>query len=142
MYTGSYIPTFPYQGDQVAISSGRLLFHAKDDSLFLFANKAISLATSGSTHINSSEGVYINGSSIELGLNAQEKVIKGDTAVTEFRRLYGVLISLSNALKNLSSSELETAIPELVKAAEVASATLTDLDQNLPTILSSTTKTL
>ena len=142
MYTGSYIPEFPYKGDQVAIASGRLVFHSKDDSVFLFANKAISLSTSGSTHINSAEGVYVNGSTIELGLNAQEKLIKGDTAVVEFRRLYSTLNQLVKAIGQLSSTELETAIPALVKESEVVSKTLTELEQNLDTILSNTTKTL
>ncbi len=142
MYTGKYIPTFPYLGDQVAISSGRLLFHAKEDSVFLFADKAISLATSGSTHINSAEGVYINGKSIELGLNAQEKVIKGDTFVGELRKLYGTLGSLVGEIKGMSSTELEKSIVGLVNRAEVVETTLKELEANLPNILSATTKTL
>lgn len=142
MYTGNYIPTFPYQGDQVAISSGRLLFHAKEDSVFLFAKKSISLATSGSTHINSAEGVFINGKSIELGLNAQERVIKGDTAVGELRKLYGTLGSLVLAIRGMSSTQLEESIVELTNRAEVVATTLQELEANLPNILSTTTKTL
>jgi len=142
MYTGSYIPKFPYTGDQAIVSSGRIIFHAKDDSAFIFANKAISLSTSGSTHINSSEGVFINGKTIELGLNAQEHVIKGDTAVVEFRRLYSTLRQLVDAIGDMSSTELELAIPKLVAKAEVVSKTLSELEQNLDTILSTTTKTL
>ena len=39
----SYTPESPneYQGKQVIINSDRLLFNAKDDSIFLFSDKQI-----------------------------------------------------------------------------------------------------
>ena len=39
----SYTPTQPdkYNGKQILITSDRLIFNAKDDSILLFSNKAI-----------------------------------------------------------------------------------------------------
>ena len=43
-----------YQGKQVIIDSDRLLFNAKNDSIFLFSNKGIGLSTKGSIHFDTS----------------------------------------------------------------------------------------
>ena len=74
----TYKPDAPgiYQGKQVIINSNRLLFNAKDDSILLFANKAIGFSTNGSIHFDTSdkkEGdeaskVVINSPNIYLGL--------------------------------------------------------------------------
>jgi hypothetical protein len=141
-YRSKYIPKFPYLGEQVTIGSGRLMFHAKDDSAFIFASKAISLATSGSVHVNASEGVFVNGSTIELGLNAQEAVIKGNMAVNELRMLYSGLQTFVNAVGGMSATEIELSVVDVTKAATVLSKTLDDLRSRLPNILSETTKTL
>lgn len=142
MYSGSYIPQFPYTGDQVVVSSGRLVFHAKDDTAFIFGRKAISLSTSGSTHINSNEGVFINSKKIELGLNAQESVIKGDTAKGELTLLYNAIARFAAAVGQLSETKLEDAIPEIHNASAVLYDTAISLKERLPDMLSKTTKTL
>ena len=74
----SYKPDAPgiYQGKQVIINSNRLLFNAKDDSILLFANKAIGFSTNGSIHFDTSDKkdgekaskVVINSPNIYLGL--------------------------------------------------------------------------
>jgi hypothetical protein len=142
MYTKRYIPNFPYTGDQVTVSSGRLIFHAKDDTAFIFASKAISLATSGSLHVNATDGVFMNGSTIELGLNAQEQVIKGNTAVTNWKVLYKQLQQFVNAVGGMSQTELELSVIEISKAASVLSSTIENQLDTLDDLLSTTTKTL
>ena len=74
----TYTPDTPsiYQGKQVIINSNRLLFNAKDDSILLFANKAIGFSTNGSIHFDTSDKkdgekaskVVINSPNIYLGL--------------------------------------------------------------------------
>jgi len=142
MYTGSYIPKFPYTGEQATLVGGRIVFHAKDDSAFIFANKAVVLSTSGSTHINSSEGVFINGNTIELGLNAQQPVIRGNALVDDLTLLCSALNSFSMAMTMLSESELEIAIPGIVKSAARLSETVNGIRKRLPNTLSKVTKTL
>lgn len=65
-----------YQGKQVIIDSDRILFNAKDDSILLFADKAISLSAQDSIHFNTSDEkdglkaskFVINSPNIYLGL--------------------------------------------------------------------------
>jgi hypothetical protein len=142
MFSSSYTPKFPYAGDQVIVSSGRLIFHAKDDTAFIFASKAVSLSTSGSTHINSPEGIYMNGNRIELGLNAQESVLKGDMVVNSLKVLYKKLDDFVVAVGGLSETNLAEAIPLIHTTAGNLSTEVKLQIQRLPDLLSQTTKTL
>jgi hypothetical protein len=141
-YKQNYIPKFPYAGDQCTISSGRIIFHAKEDSAFIFASKAISLSTSGSTHINSPQGVFINGTTIELGLNAQEPLLKGKSTVNDLRLLYSRLEAFGAAVGSLSTTEPEAAIPGIIQTGQNLAKTVGTLKRRLPTLLSKTSKTL
>lgn len=141
MYTGKYIPKFPYTGEQVTIGSGRILVHAKDDSAFIFADKSIVLSTTGSLHVNATEGTFISSQTIELGLNAQEALIKGNTAVQDLKLLYNALQKFTVAVGGLSTSEPQTAIPKIISSAKVLDRTLARLKNRLPDLLSQVSKT-
>jgi hypothetical protein len=71
----SYIPDLPgvYQGKQVIINSDRLVFNAKEESIFLYSNEAIGFSTNGSFHFDTGildENKFIvNAPNIYLGLN-------------------------------------------------------------------------
>lgn len=141
MYTGSYIPKFPYAGDQATLVGGRIVFHAKEDTAFIFANKSVVISTPGSTHINATEGVFINGGSIELGLNATEPVIRGNVLIDDLTILCTSLNSFARALSTISESQLEKAIPAIVKSAAGLSSNVRGIQRRLPNSLSKVTKT-
>jgi hypothetical protein len=75
----AYKPTPPdlFQGNQVIINSDRLLFNAKDDSIFLFSKESIGFSANGSIHFDTSnkkEGdtaskFIVNSPNIYLGLD-------------------------------------------------------------------------
>ena len=73
-------PTIPglYQGNQVIINSDRLLFNAKEDSILLFSDKAISLSTNGSIHFDTSNddesNFIVNCPNIYLGLDYKDNL--------------------------------------------------------------------
>lgn len=60
----SYKPLGPneYQGKQVIINSDRLLFNAKEDSIFLFSDKSIGFSTNGTINFDvvskEGEGIF------------------------------------------------------------------------------------
>ncbi len=71
----SYTPTQPdkYSGKQILITSDRLIFNAKDDSILLFSNKAIGFSTNGSFHFDTGEEnskFVVNAPKIYLGLKS------------------------------------------------------------------------
>lgn len=70
-----YQPELPsqYKGQQIILSSGRILFNAKSDSIMLSSNKAISLSTKGTFNIDSDDYSIINSPKIYLGLQASSE---------------------------------------------------------------------
>ena len=72
----NYTPTQPdkYNGKQILITSDRLIFNAKDDSILLFSNKAIGFSTNGSFHFDTGEEenskFVVNAPKIYLGLKS------------------------------------------------------------------------
>ena len=73
----SYKPDFPYLGEQIIITSGRVTLNSKDDSVFLFGKKAIGFSSAGTINFDSDDKVIINAPQIYLGLEAKEPLVKG-----------------------------------------------------------------
>ena len=141
MYTGQYKPNFPYLGHQATITAGRIIFHANEDALFVFARKAVSVSTSGSLHVNASEGTFINSNTIELGLNATQPVMKGAYTVDELTILCNSIEAFAGAVGSMSETELEKAIPNIIRTASNLVNTAQGVKSRLPNLLSKTTKT-
>ena len=105
----SYIPEFPYTGSQAIVASDRITLLSKQDSTLIFGEKAVGLSSKGSVNIDSVKNVLINPGEtgiIELGLNATEAVIKGDSFVANLRLLVQDIELLSSALSKMSETNL------------------------------------
>lgn len=74
----NYKPDFPYLGEQIIINSGRVILNSKDDSIFLFAKKAIGFSSAGTINFDTNSKVIINSPKIYLGLDAKEPLVKGN----------------------------------------------------------------
>lgn len=103
-----------YQGKQVIITSDRLLFNAREDSLFS-SNKTIAFSTNKDFHINTSDGAdgkfVINSPKIHLGLVkddnklANNPALKGDETqqllediLNHLNLLYSTVLPLLNQI--------------------------------------------
>jgi hypothetical protein len=93
-----YKPDFPYLGDQIIINSGRVTLNSKDDSVFLFAKKAIGFSSAGTINFDADSDMIVNAKKIYLGLGTftanPQPVVKGDNLET-------LLIDILNDLNNL-----------------------------------------
>jgi hypothetical protein len=95
-------PTTPdkFVGEQVILSSGRLLFNSKNDSILLSSFDTINLNSINSVNIDSPTTV-IKSNQVFLGDKyAKESVILGDKFLTDFQSLMSSIITLSSALKS------------------------------------------
>lgn len=140
-----YIPAFPYLGNQVIITSGRVTLHSKEDSVMMFGKKAIALTSLGTLNIDSVDRVIINAPIVELGLSAKEKgqpVLLGNDLLLLVNRVMNVLVPLGDALTKLSESKLEDAIPDIVKASTRVSEECAAVNRSLQDTLSKVTFTL
>ena len=94
-------PTSPdkFEGEQVILNSGRLLFNSKEESILLSAKDSINLNSIKSVNIDSPLTV-IQSDKVLLGdKNASESVILGDKFLTDLQKLLTQLVSLGTALQ-------------------------------------------
>jgi len=141
-----YRPEFPYKGNQVIISSGRVLLHSKSDSIFLFGKKAVSVSTPGTFNVDANQGMTVTAPIIELGNNAMEQgepVAKAETLIVQLNRLLDGIKDLSDALKELKSEPegLAAAVVLITNKALLLSDTTTSVRGKLVTIASNVTFT-
>lgn len=70
-----YTPQTPsqYDKEQIILSSGRILFNAKTDSVLFFSKKAIGLSSAGTINLDSDSYTIINSPKIYLGLEAHNE---------------------------------------------------------------------
>lgn len=121
-----YKPQFPYLGNQVIITSGRVVNHSYDDFIFLFGKKGVSISSPASFTVDANERTIIASPKIELGYEAETKgepVLLGASTVEQLGRMLDSLKALSNALSKMKETELEKAIPEIVSASKVLADT-------------------
>jgi len=70
-----YTPKIPseYSDPQIILNSDRILFNAKKDSIFLFANKSIGLASKGTINFDVENYFIVNSKKNYLGLNSNDE---------------------------------------------------------------------
>lgn len=98
----SYTPDFPYLGDHIIINSGRVTLNSKDDSIFLFAKKAIGFSSAGVINFDCNDTLTINAPLIHLGLETDiqklQPAIKGNDLVYLLNSLLSSLQDLGAGL--------------------------------------------
>ena len=85
-------PEFPkeYVEEQVVLTSNRLLFNARKDSVLISAEKSINLNTNDTVNIDSFNSLVVDTSKIYLGSKeADEPVILGNEFLTDLATLLG-----------------------------------------------------
>ena len=86
-------------GEQVILSSGRLLFNSKNDSILLSSFDTINLNSINSVNVDSPT-TTIKSDKILLGdKNARESMILGDKFLSDFQTLMSAITTLSTALQ-------------------------------------------
>ena len=117
-----FTPQFPYLGNQVIITSGRVVHHSYDDFIFLFGKKGVSISSPATFTVDANERAVIASPKIELGYQAEsqgESVLLGDSTVEQLGFLLDAIQSLSSALAQLSAEQPETAIAAIVQTATI-----------------------
>lgn len=131
-----YTPQFPYLGNQVIITSGRVTHHSYDDFIFLFGKKGVAISSPATFTVDANERTIIASAEIELGYQAKrvgEPVMLGHTTAVQLGRLLDAIENLSNALNTLKIGELNTAIPLIKQTSTVLSSTAKSVKAQLST---------
>lgn len=117
-----YQPQFPYLGNQVIITSGRVTHHSYDDFIFLFGKKGVAISSPATFTVDANEKTTIASPRIELGFNAErigQPVLLGTSTVIQLGFLLDAISALGLALQKMSAEQLETAVPDIVNKSKV-----------------------
>lgn len=141
-------PEFPYKGDQVILSSERVLIHSNKDAIFLFGKQAVSLSSTKTINLDAVESVLVDTQLVQLGSKARalgEPVVLGRSMVTQISVLLANLVMASSKLSSVSSEDLGGSMEKIRQAGDIinkeASRLKTLLDQADTPVLSKVTYT-
>jgi hypothetical protein len=99
-------PEFPYKGNQIIISSGRVVAHSKDDAIFLFGKKGVGISTPATFNVDAPERTIINSNIIELGLRARlegQPVLKGTTLIEQLDRFFTAMEAFATTVSDVAN---------------------------------------
>jgi hypothetical protein len=132
-----YTPQFPYLGNQVIITSGRVTHHSYDDFIFLFGKKGVSISSPATFTVDANERTIITSPKIELGYQAQSKgepVLLGSTTVKQLSNLLDAIQNMSDAINALTVGSTDPAIVNVKTTSLILSDTAKTVSRNLSSI--------
>ena len=133
-----YVPEFPYKGKQIIVSSGRVIVHAKTDSVFLLGKQNVGISSGGEVHIDANAEVFIDAPKISLGnkvtpdtMVGLEPVLLGYKTNQILIRLSEMLIELGDAMGKVSESNLPASMQLLASTGPLVSKTAKSINNEV-----------
>lgn len=125
-----YSPQFPYKGNQIILSSDRVMLHSKSDAIFLFGKQAVSLSSVKTINLDANEGIKLYSPIVELGPNARvegQPVLLGRTFNRQLLTLLEELAAAGTLLAQASESDLGATMQYIASAGKKINAEATRL---------------
>lgn len=114
-------PKFPYKGNQIILSSERVMLHAKSDAVFIFGKQAVSLSSTKTINLDAFDKVLIDCKIIELGSKAQtlgEPLILGKTFAIQMAVFLDRIAAAGTLLANVSNTNLGASMQYIAIAGQ------------------------
>jgi hypothetical protein len=131
-----YQVQFPYLGNQGILISDRVHLHARQDSVLILGKKAVGISSTGPIGIESSENVTLDAVKIELGLNAQQKIILGDRFFEELTKFLEIVINAGSNLQQVSKTDVAGSMMAITVVGGQLQNAATSLKNSLASSLS------
>ena len=100
-------PKFPFTGDQVILTSDRVILHSKSDGIFLFGKSMIALSSTQTINLDATEKILLDSDKIELGHKAEtlgDPVILGNKFINQFKILLNDIQYAASQLQTVSET--------------------------------------
>ena len=125
-------PQFPYSGNQIILSSDRVVLHSKKDAIFLFGKAAVGLSSTKTINLEAKEAIHISSPKVYLGpvyspgelSTDYQPTVLGNNLSEELLDLYTYLSSVAFLLSKVNESNLATWAPSMRYAAEILNSEL------------------
>ena len=138
-------PTTPnqYNGEQIILNSGRLLFNSTQDHILLSSKKSINLNAVESVNIDAATQTVIQTPELYLGgIETAQPVVLGNDLVDLLTKILNDLSFLTGALQNQLGVPVGTPIGPTNLVAQAINDKIGGYKAELSNILSQTTKTV
>ena len=129
-----YSPQFPYKGNQIILSSDRVMLHSKTDAIFLFGKQAVSLSSVKTINLDANEGIKLYSENVELGIRAKslgQPVVLGRTLNTQLIQLLSNIAQAGVLLAQASESDLGASMQLIADAGKLLNQEASRLYQAL-----------
>lgn len=116
-----FTPQFPYKGNQLILTSDRVIIHSKNDAIFLFGKEAVSLSSVKTINLDANEKILIDCKKIELGNKAEtlgQPVVLGRALNVQLINLLRNLSTAGMLLSQASESNLGATMPLIAAAGK------------------------
>lgn len=138
-------PTSPntYNGEQIILNSGRLLFNSTQDHILFSSKKSINLNTVESVNIDAAQRTVIQTPELYLGgIETAQPVVLGNDLVDLLTKILNDLSFLTGALQNQLGVPVGSPIGPTNLVAQAINDKIGGYKAELSNILSQTTKTV
>ena len=115
-------PVFPYQGNQLILTSDRVTLHSRTDAIFLFGKQAVSLSSTKTINLDANEGIKLYSPIVELGPNAKvegQPVILGTNLNQQLIVLLNNIANAGMLMSQASESDLGASMQYIASAGKI-----------------------
>jgi uncharacterized protein (DUF2345 family) len=127
-------PVFPYKGNQLILTSDRVMLHSKSDAIFLFGKQAVGLSSPETINLDAGKKIILAGPVIELGNKAQslgQPIVLGNTLNQKLLSIIEALNSVAILLAQVSTSQQGKSMESIRQAGLLLSQEMQSLKTQL-----------
>jgi len=127
-------PVFPYKGNQLILTSDRVMLHSKSDAIFLFGKQAVGLSSPNTINLDAGQKIILAGPVIELGNKAQslgQPIVLGNTLNQKLLSIIEALNSVAILLAQVSTSQQGKSMESIRQAGLLLSQEMQSLKTQL-----------
>ena len=127
-------PVFPYKGNQLILTSDRVMLHSKSDAIFLFGKQAVGLSSPNTINLDAGQKIILAGPVIELGNKAQslgQPTVLGNTLNQKLLAIIDTLNSVAILLAQVSTSQQGKSMESIRQAGLLLSQEMQSLKTQL-----------
>ena len=127
-------PVFPYKGNQLILTSDRVMLHSKSDAIFLFGKQAVGLSSPNTINLDAGQKIILAGPVIELGNKAQslgQPIVLGNTLNQKLLAIIDTLNSVAILLAQVSTSQQGKSMESIRQAGLLLSQEMQSLKTQL-----------
>jgi len=123
-------PKFPFDGNQIVLTSDRVTLHSKNDGVFLFGKGMVALSSTQTINLDANEKILLDCQKIELGHRAEklgQPILLGTSFIDNMILLLQSLQEAGSLLSSVNESNSATSFINISNAGNTIYSTTSRL---------------